>query len=637
MPSVHFLPADITVDVPAGTLLHEAAIRAGIDDLHLPCGGTGTCGQCLVELLKGKSEPLGQSYLEVALVEKGLVLACQSKVCEDLVVRLPETHDAALRIVGDSHFLISEDLLPDRERLTPLYRAEQLTVPPATIEEHYSDWLRLVRGLNRNGDSLPARTDLPVLRKLAEALRAQQGKVTVILTEDEGGAHVLEVQPGHNAIRSLGLAIDIGTTTVAGQLVSLSDGRVLVSRTSYNAQIRRGADIITRIDYARTPERQAELRHLALETINTLIGDMTREVNVDAEDIHAAFVAGNTTMVHLLLGLPPQHIREAPYVPTVNPVPALRAAEVGLAIHSQSVVSFAPGVGSYVGGDITAGLLCTELLTNREKVFLYLDIGTNGEIVLGNADWLVTCACSAGPAFEGSGIKCGMRATQGAIEYLEISGDARSVRYDVIGGSRPAGICGSGLICLLGELLLRGVVDRAGRFNMELPTERLIQFNNTRAFVLESGAQTCDGHDLLFTEADVENLMRTKAAIYAACSLILGKVGLEWSAISRVYIAGGFGRYIQAEDAVRIGLLPDLPYERFTYIGNAALTGAYIALLSREHRRKLTEIAARMTYIDLSSDPHYMDSYLKAMFLPHTDLSQFPSVARQLALARQTR
>jgi uncharacterized 2Fe-2S/4Fe-4S cluster protein (DUF4445 family) len=630
MPSVHFLPADISVDVPAGTLLHEAAIRAGIDALHLPCGGTGTCGQCLVEILKGKAEPLGQSYLEVALVEKGLVLACQSKVGEDLVVRLPETHDAALRVVGDSHFLISEDLLPDRERLTPLYRAEQLTVPPATIEKHYSDWLRLLRELNSHGDSLPARADLSVLRQLARALRAEQGKVTVILTEDEGEARVLEVQPGHNAIRSFGLAIDVGTTTVAGQLVSLRDGRVLASRTSYNAQIRRGADIITRIDYARPPERQEEMRRLALETINTLVGELAREANVDAQDIHAAFVAGNTTMIHLLLALPPQHIRETPYVPTVNPVPALSAAEVGLAIHPQSVVSFAPGVGSYVGGDITAGLLCTELLSNREKVFLYLDIGTNGEIVLGNADWLVTCACSAGPAFEGSGIKCGMRATQGAIEYVEISDDARSVRYDVVGGGRPAGICGSGLICLLGELFLRRIVDRGGRFSLALPTERLIQFNNTRAFVIESGAQTRDGHDLLFTEADVENLIRTKAAIYAACSLILGKVGLEWRAISRVYIAGGFGRYIQAEDAVRIGLLPDLPYERFTYIGNAALTGAYIALLSRAHRRKLTEIAGRMTYIDLSSDPHYMDSYLQAMFLPHTDISQFPSVARQL-------
>ncbi len=631
MPLVRFLPADVAAEVPAGTLLHEAAILAGIEDLHLPCGGTGTCGQCLVELIKGKPEPMGQSYLESALVEKSLVLACQSKVHEDLVVRLPESHDAALRVVGDSHFLISEDLLPDQQRLSPLYRVEQLTVPPATLEEHYSDWLRLVRGLSAQSGTLPIATDVAVLRKLAETLRNQDGRVSTLIAEDERGIRVLDVQPGEAKVRAVGLAIDIGTTTIAAQLVNLQDGRVLASRTSYNAQIRRGADVITRIDYARTPERQAELRHLVLETLNALVAEMAQETKLDSAEIRAAFVAGNTTMIHLLLGLPPQHIRETPYVPTVNPIPSLPAEEVGLAMHPRGVVSFAPGVGSYVGGDITAGLLSTELMTNREEVFLYLDIGTNGEIVLGNADWLVSCACSAGPAFEGSGIKCGMRATQGAIEYLEISPDARSVRYDVIGGGRPAGICGSGLICLLGELFLRGIVDRAGHFNVELPSERLVEWNQGRAFVLEFAAGTQDGHDLVITEADVENLLRTKAAIYAACSLLLNKVGLAWKAISRVYIAGGFGRYIQAEDAVLIGLLPDLPYGAFTYIGNAALTGAYMALLSREHRRKLTEIAAKMTYLDLSSDPHYMDNYLQAMFLPHTDLALFPSVSQRLA------
>jgi uncharacterized 2Fe-2S/4Fe-4S cluster protein (DUF4445 family) len=287
-------------------------------------------------------------------------------------------------------------------------------------------------------------------------------------------------------------------------------------------------------------------------------------------------------------------------------------------------------VGSYVGGDITAGLLTTDFLHNRDEVFLFMDIGTNGEIVIGNADWMVGCACSAGPAFEGSGIKCGMRAVVGAIEQLEIGRDGRALTYRVIGGGRPAGICGSGLIALLGELFLRGIIDPAGRLSLEPESDRLVGTANGRAFLLERAERTATGQDLVVSEADLENLIRTKAAIYAACDLILQNVGLTWDRIARVYIAGGFGRYINVADAVRIGMLPDLPPRRFRYVGNSALTGAYIALLSREHRRALAELAARMTYVDLGSDPRYMDSYVKAMFLPHTELEQFPTVAQQL-------
>jgi uncharacterized 2Fe-2S/4Fe-4S cluster protein (DUF4445 family) len=287
-------------------------------------------------------------------------------------------------------------------------------------------------------------------------------------------------------------------------------------------------------------------------------------------------------------------------------------------------------VGSYVGGDITAGLLCTDFAVNHDEIHLFLDIGTNGEIVVGNADWMVACACSAGPAFEGSGIRCGMRATEGAIEHVELGSREETVRYKVIGNGAPAGICGSGLICLLGELFKRGIVDQSGRLNPDACPGRVVRAENRLAFVLETGSRTLSGEDLTITEVEIESLIRTKAAIYAACSLILESVGLEWSAISRVYIAGGFGRYLQVADAILIGMLPDLPHGRFCYIGNSALTGAYIALLSREHRHKLAGTAGRMTYMDLSSDPRYMDSYVKAMFLPHTDMERFPTVARML-------
>jgi uncharacterized 2Fe-2S/4Fe-4S cluster protein (DUF4445 family) len=619
MPTVRFLPAERRVEVPAGTLIHEAAIRAGLLDLELPCGGQGTCGLCLVEI----GEPGNQTALR-------MVPACQSRIREDVTVRVPKRQDIAMQVVGDSHFLINQELLPDTSRLSPLFHFERLSVPPASLEEHYSDWLRLTRSLSRAGIPSPCTADLDLLRDLAAALREKDGAVTVAIQEDEGTSRVVEIVPGHALHQAFGLAVDIGTTTVALQLVDLTDGRILGTATAYNQQIRRGADVISRIEYARTPERQHELRGMVLDTINGLIRELSVMAGVTRDQMRAAFLAGNTTMVHLLLGLPPRHIREAPYVPTVNPVPSLTAGEIGLDIRSQSIVRCAPGVGSYVGGDITAGLLVTDVVRSRDEAFLFMDIGTNGEIVIGNADWMVGCACSAGPAFEGSGIRCGMRAAQGAIEHLEMGEDLESLGYKVIGGGKPAGICGSGLICLLGEMFLRGVIDPAGRFNVDAKTSRLVKNEHGRSFLLERAENTVTGEDLVVTEADLENLIRTKAAIYAACSLILQNVGMTWDGIARVYIAGGFGRYLNISDAVLIGMLPDLPPRQFRYIGNSALTGAYVALLSREHRRTLAEIASKMTYVDLSADPRYMDSYVKAMFLPHTEMGQFPSVARRL-------
>jgi uncharacterized 2Fe-2S/4Fe-4S cluster protein (DUF4445 family) len=590
---VRFLPADVVVEVPTGTLIHEAAIQAGIHDIELPCGGQGTCNQCLVDV--------GGRYVE----------ACQTPIGADLVVRVPENRVADMLVVGDSH-LLARNLLPEPGKLSPLYITEKLVVPPASIEEHYSDWNRLLRALHEKYPDCSISASLAVLRKLAKVLRKSDGEVTVGMREFAGGFHVLEVSPGFAKQSPLGLAVDIGTTTVVVQLVALESGNVLSTRTSYNLQLRRGADVISRIDYARTAERLQEMRELVLETINALVLQMGPKPG----EIRAASIAGNTTMIHLLLGLQPRYIREAPYVPTVNSIPAFSAAEVGLAIHPDAVVECAPGVGSYVGGDITAGLLSSEIPTNRDGVFLFMDIGTNGEIVIGNADWMVSCACSAGPAFEGAGIKCGIRATQGAIERVTIG---ETVGYTVIGNGKPAGICGSGLISLLAELFKAGIVDQAGRFH-----------DGSHSFLIESGVRTESGEDVVITVSDIENLIRTKAAIYAACALILENVGLKRTDISRVYIAGGFGRYLQISDAISIGMLPDLPLQRFSYIGNSSLTGAYIALLSREHRRKLAEIASRITYVDLSSDPRYMDGYVKAMFLPHTDSDQFPSLANAL-------
>lgn len=611
-------------------LISDAAIEAGLEEMHLPCGAKGTCGQCLVEIVEGEADILTSTHLDKMLHTKKLALACQTKVRGDLTVRIPDTDDESIQVVGDSHFLVGKDHLPQPGQLTPLAHYVTVTVDSATIEEHYSDWQRFSKELSAVNNGRSVVCGVGVLQSLAEALRANNGVVTALVREEDTADRVLRVFAGGQAPVIYGLSIDIGTTTVAVQLVDLQDGRVLSSSTSYNAQIRRGVDVISRIDYARTPKHQAELRHLVLDTINEIVGQLVSDSGIVADSVMAAFLAGNTTMMHLLLGLSPRYIRETPYVPTVNSLHNLTASEIGLSINPEAAVGFAPGVGSYVGGDITSGLLCTDVPRRNDEVYLFLDIGTNGEIVLGNADWMIACACSAGPAFEGSGIKCGMRATRGAIEYVRIADDLEHVVTDVIGDTKPEGICGSGLISLLGEMFLMGVVDQSGRMSTEKASSRFTMVGSSPAFIVVRAGDSASGKDLVITEADVENLMRTKAAIYAACSLILSHVGLQWSAINKVIIAGGFGRYIQIPDAVLIGLLPDIGYDRFTYIGNSALTGAYIALLSRERREELASIAARMTYMDLSSDPHYMDRYLSALFLPHTDIKQFPSVEFRL-------
>jgi uncharacterized 2Fe-2S/4Fe-4S cluster protein (DUF4445 family) len=348
---------------------------------------------------------------------------------------------------------------------------------------------------------------------------------------------------------------------------------------------------------------------------------------VSPADIYYASVAGNTTMTHLLLDLDPRHIREEPYVPTVNRVPLILARDLGLKINHEARVHCAPAVGSYVGGDITAGLLATPLLRDSENISIFIDAGTNGELVIGNKDWLVTCACSAGPAFEGGGVRCGMPATEGAIETVKISSDGK-ISYEVIDSKRPRGICGSGLIDLLAELFVNGYIDRQGKFKKTTRSERYVENEHGTGFLIEVGKNCYWGKDLVITEKDIANLIRTKAAVFSACSLLLKNVGLTFDEIDALYIAGGFGQHLSIDNAVRIGLLPDLRRSRFHYLGNSSLFGAYLILLSDENRTMVDALSEKITYIELNTEPTYMNEYTGALFLPHTDLTLFPSSQR---------
>lgn len=626
MARVTFLPSQQVVDVKTGTSLLDAAAAAGVE-ISAPCGGDGACGECRVRIRAGDVEKLDRGSILSA--GEDWVLACSSRVSGDVSVLVPEEAREG-QIVVESALVQSISPAHPRDSFTPLVRRVALDVAPPSSGNSLSDFDRLHAALRKTGavDEQPD-CSVAALRQLAVALRSGDHKVTVSFSGEaaQTRARIAAVWPGDRERRSFGLAIDIGTTTCAAHLVQPASGRVLGTASEYNRQRSRGADVISRINYARTPTRLEEMRALVLESLNALISELCSRHGVGIDELESAVVAGNTTMIHLLLGLDPEQIRLEPYTPTVNSVPTLRASEVGLHMAPEGSVCFAPGVGSYVGGDITAGLLGTVFAEASPDICLFLDIGTNGEIVVGNNEWLMACAASAGPAFEGFGVQCGMRAMHGAIERIRLHDADRAPEMSVIGGGDPLGLCGSGLIDLLAELKDAGVLDPAGRLHPEYcgPGRNGNGARNL-CFTVVPAARSGTGEDIVISDLDILNLLRAKAAVYAACSLMLKSVGLDFEAVSRVYVAGGFGRFLDLRKSIQVGMLPDLPLDRFVYLGNSALAGAKAMLVSKAAREKAQEFASRLTYLELNVDPSYMDEYVAALFLPHTDLHRFPSL-----------
>ena len=623
MPRINFLPAGVSADAAAGTGLIEAARQAGIT-IGLPCGGKGTCGKCRVRVTQGSLETKASALLSDEERTQGWVLACLASVSDDVTVAIPQESDASHPTWQDDD-LVDEQFLEVRH-LSPLGSRVQLRVIDPKPQDGLSDLDRLQRTLSQVLDDKAPDVPLRVLRSLPETLREQDSQVTVSLAEDDERMRIVDCFSGQTRGPALGIAVDLGTTTIAVQIIDLERGTVLSARNGYNAQIACGLDVISRINYAARPERLEDLRVRAVETINRLIQEAVDDG--DIQYIICGRISGNTVMTHLLLGVKPEYIRLEPYTPTVLQAGPFKSGELGLSINPEALISLSPCVGSYVGGDITAGLLTTGLVKGRDELGLFLDIGTNGEIVVGNKDFLLTCACSAGPAFEGGGIENGMRATLGAIDHVTIDRGSGRAAFSVIGDCKPSGICGSGLIDLLSGLYLTGWLDAAGRFERSRPCPS-IRIDGRRAFYTVADAEnTLHGNPIVISENDVENLMRAKAAIYAAAALLLEQAGLGFADLSALYVAGGFGRRLNLENAITLGLLPDIAMEKFHYLGNASLKGTRLALLSKESRTLQHATAGRMTYIDLSGFPGYMDQYTAALFLPHTDRSLFPNVRK---------
>ena len=621
-----------TITVPTGTLLADAARQAGIE-IGQPCGGQGRCGRCAVQVKGGNVRRRSTLRLSPQAIEDGYGLACQSVVEGDANIYVPPQEKIERNLTTDR--VAAEVTVPtDYDFATSqTFKRIPLTLTQPSMDDQTDDWSRLKTALRKQANINEINASLNSLRTIGTMLRECEWKVTVIIETDPAGgpARLVNVLPCHfnESDPMWGVAIDIGTTTVSLWMVDLITGKVRAQVAEYNGQIARGEDVISRIIFASKNGGENEMRERVLETIDQLLIKACKRLNARPAEIVKATISGNSTMMHLLLGIPAASIRLSPFITAVNHLPLMTAREIGLHIHPDATVDCLPGVASYVGADITAGVLSSGL-DQTEDMTLFIDVGTNGEIVMGNHDLQITCACSAGPAFEGAGVVDGMRATDGAIEEVWIDGKTYEPNYRVIGKRKPKGICGSGLISLLAEAFLTGVIDKAGNVDLTLPTPRVREGAHGAEYVVAWGAETESGNDIVLSRVDIDNLLRAKAAIYAGFTVLAEQVGIPLETVAKVQVGGSFGKYINVEKAVQIGLLPDVAWDQFEFLGNTSIKGAYMALLDWKKRQQISDIASRMTYIELSADNTFYEAFTSALFLPHTDMSKFPSVASAL-------
>ncbi len=636
---VTFLPHNKTIEVQKGENLIRAAMEAGVH-VNASCGGEGVCGKCRVIIEKGAVGQGVSEQLSEADIEKGYRLACKSTIMEDTVVRVPveSTIDSGVlnlqstprRTAKIKQMDFGE--LKEKGLFLPPVEKIFLELPEPDATDHLPDVTRLVSHLKLNHDEHRLTVSLSVIRKIPEVLRKDGFRVTATLARpvmDTGKTEIINVQPGDTSARNYAIAMDIGTTTIYGQLINLITGEILSEYGDFNGQISYGEDVITRIVFAEKGDGLEKLQQIVTETINKIIGKIVKKAKIDLDDISTITLAGNTTMTQLLLKIDPRHIRRSPYVPASTLYPPIRAFELGIDLSDHVTALVYPAVSSYVGGDIVAGVMGSGMYRS-DRLTLFMDIGTNAEIVIGNKEWLACAACSAGPAFEGGGIKFGMRAARGAIEDFSMDPVTLEPMLMTIGNVRPKGICGSGLIIMTAVMFETGVINNLGKFNRDLSTDRIREDNGIYEYVLARAGETQIDRDVTLTEIDIENLIRAKGAIYSGCMTLLTEVGMSMQDIDHIILAGGFGSYVDLEKAMVIGLLPEIDPEKVTFIGNSSLMGAKMSSLTNRIRQDVVDVTRSMTNFELSETPSYMDNYVAALFLPHTEINQFPKLKNRL-------
>ncbi len=636
MSKITFTSDDTSIEVPPGESLLRAAMLADVA-VSASCGGNGTCGKCRMVVESGEIETTPTTRLSEPDRARGYVLACLTTAAGDVSVRVPpESRPGAAPSHAHGRRIPNRVLTPEERttRLPPLagpapVSKRAITIALASLTDNRSDATRLTHTLERV-DGVRHVMTLDAVRELPAAARVAQGSVTTAVWRRRSHAQVLHVEGGDTSDRQFALAVDVGTTTVEVALVDLVAGRVVAQAAEYNAQVARGEDVISRVIAAGTPEGLAELSDLAVRTISKLATRVCAEANVHPEELLAYVTAGNTVMTHLLLSISPAGIRTTPYVPAATTFPRTGAQALGLPAGAHTQLIALPCPASWLGGDVVAGVVAAGIPWS-DMLTLFIDVGTNGEIVLGNREWLVACSCSAGPAFEGGGVLHGMRAAEGAVEQVRIDPETLQPSIITICCERPLGICGSGLIDCVAELFLAGALERSGKFKPDLDSPWVRHGERGLEYVVVPAEDSGTGSDIVLTELDIENLMRAKAAIFAGVSVLVSSLDVSFSAIEEVVVAGGFGHYLDLERITVLGMLPEIDPDRFTFLGNGSLAGAELVSRSTEMLDVADRVAAMTTYLELSVNTGFMDAYISALFLPHTDLRLFPKSEALLA------
>jgi uncharacterized 2Fe-2S/4Fe-4S cluster protein (DUF4445 family) len=624
----------------AGDNLLEVARSANVA-IDAPCSGNGACGKCRVQLKSGELESKKTLHISDEEYQAGWRLSCCSKISADVNVLVPDIASAyksrmkVADLSSKEEIAIFENAKSDIQlagiELKNSLEVVDVLMDVPSLDDTMPDNERLTRALRKYLNINRVRIPYVVLKKLPDVLRENNFAVKCVIRATSDDMYVYDIFGKDEDVVIGGLAIDIGTTTVSAVLINMENGEILAKSSAGNGQIRFGADVINRIVESQKPGGQKKLQDAVIkETINPMIHEMCKSAKFPKDHIYRMCVASNTTMNHLFAGINADPLRTEPYIPAFFKTNSLFASDVGVDINKDAHIIMAPNIGSYVGGDITAGTLVSQIW-NKPEFSLFIDLGTNGELVFGNSDFMMSCACSAGPAFEGGDISCGMRATDGAIEACTIDKETMEPTYKIVGdpGTKPVGLCGSGIIDVISELYICGIINPKGKFIREgkrIKHDKYDMGSYILAFEEEAGSVK----DVEITEVDIDNFIRAKGAIFSAIRTMLTSLDFDVSMIDDVYVAGGIGSGINMQNAVNIGMFPDIPIEKFHYIGNSSLTGAYLMLLSTPAEKKTYELAANMTYMELSTVPIYMDEFVGACFIPHTDTSMFPTVMEEI-------